>query len=257
MRLKRVLQSLAYGRVPGGKCYCVLCGHRVWRFLPYRDNVYAELLASLRLVGSDVRCFACPRCGSHDRERHLLLYLQATGLLSSMAGKVVVHFAPERRLSHKIAAQNLRSYVRCDLFPSRAGIDRVDLLAMPFPKASVDVLIANHVLEHVSDDMDAVKEICRVLVPGGIAILQTPYSPTLERTFEDPEIREPLHRLRAYGQEDHVRLFGGDVFDRIGKSGLVPETCAHATVLREIDHVEFGVNPEEPFFLFRKPAGIG
>ena len=61
-------------------------------------------MRSLGVVGSDPDHFECPRCGAHDRERHLLLYIRATGLFDKLHGMRVLHFAPERRLWPRIAA---------------------------------------------------------------------------------------------------------------------------------------------------------
>jgi len=206
----------------------------------------------LSLVGSDPEHFECPRCGAHDRERHLFMYLEKTGLLADMRGKSVLHFAPEKRLARCILATRPECYVRCDLYPQTPEIVRVDMLAMQFEAASFDMLIANHVLEHVADDMQALAEIRRVLKVGGYAILQTPYSRTLHRTWEDPGIVEEAARLQAYGQADHVRLYGRDLFDRFSSAGLASRKQEHAELLADIDPIRCGVNPDEPFMLFQR-----
>jgi SAM-dependent methyltransferase len=213
-------------------------------------------MQTLEIVGSDHDHFECPRCGSHDRERHLFMYLRASGMLEAMRGKSVLHFAPEKRLSKRLLAEHPASYIRCDLYPQSDDIVRLDMLAMDMESESIDVLIANHVLEHVDDDRKALSEIGRVLRPGGYAILQTPYSGKLHRTWQDSGIDTDAARLQAYGQADHVRLFGRDIFDRITEAGF--ESCVqkHADVLPEIDPVTTGVNPQEPFFLFRKRKAI-
>jgi SAM-dependent methyltransferase len=206
----------------------------------------------LSMVGSDPDHFECPRCGSHDRERHLLMYLEASGLLAELRGKSVLHFAPEKRLASRILAAQPQLYVRCDLYPQGREIVRVDMLAMEYEAASFDVLIANHVLEHVADDMQALMEIRRVLKVGGYAILQTPYSRKLHKTWEDAGIADDDARLQAYGQADHVRLYGRDIFDRFTSAGLVPRVQEHAKLLADVDVIRFGVNPNEPFMLFQR-----
>jgi SAM-dependent methyltransferase len=208
----------------------------------------------LDMVGSDTENFECPRCGAHDRERHLLLYLRASGVLAELGGKAILHFAPEKRLSRYVCAMGLGRYVPCDLFPQDPQVLRVDMLDMPFADGTFDVVIANHVLEHVDDDARGLAEIHRVLKRGGIAILQTPYSGRLHRTWQDPGIDTPAARLQAYGQEDHVRLFGRDLFDRIVAAGFASDVRRHADLLADVDPVVAGVNAEEPFFLFRKRA---
>lgn len=212
-----------------------------------------RLMRVLDGVGSNVDQFECPRCGAHDRERHLLMYLERMGLLASMQGKSVLHFAPEKRLARRITAIAPSRYVPCDLYPSTPDVQRVDMLEMPFEDKTFDLVIANHVLEHVDDDLKALAEIHRVLKPGGHAILQTPYSEKLHHTWQDPGIDTDAARLQAYGQADHVRLFGRDIFTRFASAGLVSYVQQHDDVLLDTDEVLLGINPKEPFFLFRRP----
>ncbi|MFT3896971.1 MAG: methyltransferase domain-containing protein [Thermomonas sp.] len=253
--LKLMRYALA-GWLPGGRRRCAMCGHSVWRFMPYRDGARGvpPLMAALDGIGSDVEHFECPRCGAHDRERHLLLYMRASGIFDRIRGARVLHFAPERRLSPRIAAALPAEYVRCDLYPSGPDVRKIDIEAMPFADGAFDLAIANHVLEHVDDERKALGEVARVLAPGGFAILQTPYSAMLHGTWRDPGIDTPEARLQAYGQEDHVRLFGRDIFERFAATGFESHVRAHADLLGDVDPDKAGVNPREPFFLFRKPA---
>jgi len=254
MNFLTLTQVVLAGWMPFGQRHCALCGHDVWRFMPYRGGSKASpaLMRVLDAVGSDADNFGCPRCSAHDRERHLLMYLEAAGLLAQMRGKTIVHFAPERRLSRRIAETDPARYVRCDLYPASPDIERIDLLSMGLESGSVDLLIANHVLEHVADDGRALAEIRRVLRVGGYAILQTPYARKLHNTWEDPGIADAAARFQAYGQADHVRLYGRDIFDRFTAAGF--ESCVrqHADLLPDIDAHKFGVNRAEPFFLFRR-----
>jgi SAM-dependent methyltransferase len=204
------------------------------------------------VVGSNLDQFQCPWCGCHDRERHLFMYMTAVGLLPKMAGMSVLHFAPERRLSPRILAANPKHYVQCDLYPQSPDVMQVDMLNMPFENSSFDLSIANHVLEHVSDDQQALAEITRVLKPGGYAILQTPYSWKLHQSWSDPGIDTDEARLQAYGQEDHVRLYGRDIIERFESFGLTARVKQHHETLTQIDATKFGVNESEPFFLFQK-----
>ncbi len=233
---------------------CVLCGRRVGRFLPYEGGKKSvpRLLPALDCVGSDADNFECPYCGAHDRERHLFLYLQAAGLLSNLTGKAVLHLAPERRLPAKILAAGPSCYIRGDLFPSSAEEMRIDIEDMPFEDESFDLFIANHVLEHVNDELAALAEIRRVLKSRGYAVLQTPFSRMLTHTWHDPGINTPKARVQAYGQNDHVRLFGRDIFERIAAAGFESHRAEHDELLSGVDAREFGVNPAEPFFLFRR-----
>ncbi len=257
MMIRRIAKLFGYaiaGWLPGGQRQCLLCGHAVWRFMPYRRGVRSvqPLSRLLSVIGSDVVNFACPRCWAHDRERHLLLYLRASHLLDEIKGKAVLHFAPERHLRTVIEAANPATYVKADLFPTSVDVRRVDMLAMPFDDQSFDFLIANHVLEHVTDDRRALAEIRRVLRIGGYAILQTPYSPRLTRTWQDDGIDTDDARLVAFGQEDHVRLYGRDIFERFASAGLRSLVTRHEELLPDVDAARFGINVLEPFFLFRR-----
>jgi ubiquinone/menaquinone biosynthesis C-methylase UbiE len=97
----------------------------------------------------------------------------------------------------------------------------MDIHKIPFPENHFDVVLCNHVLEHVADDILAMREIRRVLKPGGWAILQVPFfSPVPDVTFEDNTITDPREREKIFGQDDHVRKFGKDYSMRMKRSGL-------------------------------------
>jgi SAM-dependent methyltransferase len=210
------------------------------------------LMSSLNVIGSAVESHECPRCGAHDRERHLLLYMSAVGISSRLHSLDILHFAPERHLSRYIRARNPRSYIPCDLNPREHSIQRANIECIPYASDSFDLVLANHVLEHIDDDLLALSEIRRVLRFGGQAILQTPFSPTLFETWWDAGIVTRAARRHAFGQEDHVRLYGRDLFRRITSSGLISKVRTHEQLLPSICPLEFGVNPLEPFFLFSK-----
>src|SRR5262249_58117692 len=71
---------------------------------------------------------------------------------------------------------------------------------------------------HVSDDRAAISELYRIVAPGGVALILTPYRP-LEPTREDPSVTTPMGRMLAFGQHDHVRLYGADLSDRLREPG--------------------------------------
>jgi SAM-dependent methyltransferase len=233
---------------------CLLCGKHVGRFLPYRGGWRdtPPLMRALQVVGSDLEHYLCPACGGNDRERHILAYLRASGLLDDMRGKSLLHFAPEPRLTPLLERIGLARHVQADLFPAAPGIERIDLLAIPYTDQSFDFVMANHVLEHVADDVGALRELRRVLKPGGRAILQTPFSNVLEYTLCDAGVSTAETRRQLYGQEDHVRLYGRDIFARIASAGFASRVVLHDQALPDVDPGRFGVNRQEPFFLFER-----
>lgn len=160
----------------------------------------------------------CPRCGSLERHRLLWLYFtRRTNLLVDDLD--VLHVAPEYSFEKRLARRHGPRYVTADLDSPLASV-RMDVMGMPFDDASFDVVLCNHVLEHVADDRIAMGEIRRILRPGGWAVLLVPIDPTRESTFEDPAIISPQDRLRHYGQEDHARLYGRDYPDRLRQAGF-------------------------------------
>ncbi len=234
--------------------FCVACNRPVRAFLPYRIGSAAipPLMKAAGVVGSDVDHFSCPKCWAHDRERHLLLYFAKLDFKSMIAGSRVLHFAPEPAIRRFIESAAPSEYVCADLMPDSSEIQRLDLCTLPFDNASFDLLIANHVLEHVDDDGRALMEISRVLSPGGMAVLQTPYASGLSKTICDPAIVDSKLKLQLYGQEDHVRLYGNDIFQRFASFGLESKVHRHRDLFPDSDFRIYGVNPDEPFMLFVK-----
>lgn len=250
----KVLKLIARFNWPRNK-YCVFCEKNVSQFLPYKNGSRGRstFTAAMCVVGSDVDNFSCPWCGSHDRERHLYLYMQKLELFNELTSYDVLHFAPEKLLGELLGQMVKGRYIKADLFPLTPDIKEVDITNMSFDEQGFDLIIANHILEHVDDVSKALHEIYRVLKKGGYCILQTPYSEKLQHTFCDPGINDDFSRFQAYGQEDHVRLFGRDIFDIITESGLESIVKTHDQLLSDIDTVKYGVNAKEPLFLFRRP----
>ena len=239
--------------IPFKSRYCCICTNHILRFVPYRGwNKLPPLMTELRVIGSDVRQFGCPRCGSHDRERHLVLFFKKLGFFDKMARSSIIHFAPEPHLSKLIEGCLPATYVKCDLYPTSPGIKKINILDIPYESKSFDFAIANHVMEHVTDDLAALSELHRVCKIGGLAILQTPYSSKLVSTLADAGIDTDYLKLHIYGQEDHVRLYGSDIFSRFASVGFRSNIVQHKDILLDIDPTLFGVNVDEPLFLFER-----
>ena len=238
--------GVAAGRV------CVFCNGMVEAWLPFRirESDRSAFMKKLQTIGSNVERFSCPHCSSIDRERHLLLFLDRLNIMKRARGGAVLHMSAEYRLRGYIEGHDLGCYVRGDLMPTAEGVQKIDLQNIPYPDETFDLVIFNHMLEHVADAELALRETHRVLKPGGRAICQTPYSPRLSNTFEDPRLQSADDRLFFYGQEDHVRLFGSDIEQYFTAAGFVGRLVPHAEILPDLDPERFGVNEREPFFDF-------
>ena len=198
---------------------CPFCHSRFHRF---EDGGISEpILTETHCIGGGYRHnVTCPRCNSTDRERLLYLFLRTSTPMFSQRLKVL-HVAPEPRLQRILSAQSSLEYITADLFSALVMI-RVDLVKTGIRSNVFDVIICNHVLEHISDDGKAMGELLRILKPDGWAILQVPLSLSLPDTLEDPTVTDPKERRRRYGQEDHVRIYAAhDYRLRLERSGFL------------------------------------
>lgn len=250
--LKKVRNNISKEKIVNK--LCCICDNDVVDFNSYRGGwkEAPPLMSALEMIGSDLDNFSCPLCGAHDRERHLFLYLDRLELLERIKGAEVLHFAPEKRLVKIIERLAPSHYVKADLFPTDPTIEKIDMTSISYDSESFDFVIANHILEHIPDDCKALSELYRVLKHGGIAILQTPFSSKIKSTFQDPGIDNDNSRLHAYGQEDHVRLYGLDIFDRFSSAGFQADIRTHESTLSDLDATIYGINSREPLFLYKK-----
>ena len=192
------------------------------------------------LLGRPEAC--CPGCGALERHRVLWLFIEREFGLDRLRGRML-HIAPEPALERKFAALSALQYVRGDLVPARAGIRRLDVTAIDFPDDAFDVVVINHVLEHVQNDRLAIAELRRVLRPGGVALMQHPRDEARAETYEDPSIVTEADRLEHFGQVDHVRVYGRDFKDRLRAGGFTVETRRYADEVPPAERERFALAP--------------
>ena len=176
----------------------------------------------------------------------------------------MLHIAPEYAFLRRLSQTKGLRYVTGDLDSALAS-QRLDVMDLPFEAASFDFLVCNHVLEHVEDDRLALREIRRVLRPGGWAILMCPVDRRRARTHEDPAAITPEDRHRVFGQSDHLRLYGRDYPDRLAEAGFAvradryldrfDERSIDRLGLRREEDDAFG--EEEVFLCTKRGAGTG
>ncbi len=225
-----------------GKYRCNVCDHRVGHFLPL-SAVHPETDANMKRYGfmHTLETFnplaqSCPFCGATDRDRIYALYLDE--LLAQDFGPEgirIVDFAPIRCLSACIRKKLQRrrgSYRTADLFDPNVD-DQVDLMDMRlYRDGQFDFFICSHVLEHVFDDRKALRELFRVLRPGGSGIVMVPVALDIQQVDEDPSVTDEAERWRRFGQHDHVRLYS--------KPGLLARLRQAGFEVRELGVSHFG-----------------
>ena len=132
---------------------------------------------------------------------------------------------------------------------------KLDVLEMPFADVEYDVVFCNHVMEHVSDDLQAMREIYRVIKPGGWGIIQVPlFYPLPEITYEDSSIVTPAEREKAFDQDDHVRLYGKDYLTRLQSAGFEAEEIWLNQELADAEVKRYALPLDEPIFFVQKPV---
>jgi SAM-dependent methyltransferase len=171
----------------------------------------------------------CPHCSSADRQRLMILYLQdELGIVAKPLR--MLHFAAEYCYFRRFRRMPNVAYIAADLDPPRGAV-RMDITNIALDSDSVDVVICSHVLEHVQEDVQAMRELRRVLRPGGTALIMGPVDYARPSTYEDPTIVTPEARLAAFNQNDHVRIYGADFDDRLREAGFTVDANRYARSL--------------------------
>lgn len=109
-----------------------------------------------------------------------------------------------------------------------------DITDIQYREGTFDYVISNHVLEHIVDEVNTVNEIKRVLKTNGKWIFSFPICTDMT-TYEDSTIVSYEARLKAYGQGDHVRLYGNDYKTRFENYGFVLQIYSPEKELDTID----------------------
>jgi len=219
----------------GSRRYCPVCRSRVRLFKSHGADRRA-----------DVRC---PVCGSLERFRFMWLFLDHRKDLFGSRPLRLLHFAPERVFQDRYRRMPGVEYISADLNPERAMV-QVDISDIQYPDDTFDIIHCSHVLEHVPDDFQAMRQLYRVLRPGGHAIIMVPI--TAKETFEDASITDPAGRLRVFGQHDHLRRYGPDIQQRLSSAGFDVRCVRPQDFLDAEDMATMRIE-DARLFLCRKP----
>ncbi|NQX86374.1 MAG: class I SAM-dependent methyltransferase [Flavobacteriaceae bacterium] len=191
-----------------------------------------------------------PSTLSLERHRLLWLYLKnETDFFSSP--KKVLHFAPEQAFYKRFRKMSHLDYVTTDLESPLADV-KADICNLPFENASFDIILCNHVLEHIPDDTKAMQELYRILKPGGFGVFQIPQDLNRKTTFEDNSITDPKERAKLFGQYDHVRVYGRDYFDKLRSIGFTVEEVNYTHQFSEKEIQKYCLAKGEIIPLVRK-----
>jgi SAM-dependent methyltransferase len=215
------------------KHFCPVCGNRIKGFRPLPES-YVRTASQHRYPYSfdqaetlNYQDYSCPVCGASDRDRLYALYIQGNLAKVATGGAIeILDFAPSasfsRFMKRTLGRSEFRaSYQTADL--SLDGVDvHVDITDMAiYGDNRFDFFICSHILEHVSDDRQALGELYRILRPRGRGILMVPIVLGLNCIDEDPAVLDESERWRRFGQGDHVRLYSKERFmERVTDAGF-------------------------------------
>ena len=174
-----------------------------------------------------------PSTLSLERHRLLWLYLRNETDFFSAPLKVL-HFAPEQAFYKRFKKMKNLEYVTTDLDSPLADV-KADICNLPFSDNAFDIILCNHVLEHIPDDKKAMSELYRILKVGGMGVFQIPQDITRKTTFEDHSITDKKERAKIFGQYDHVRVYGRDYFDKLRRIGFKVDEIDYTFKLSDED----------------------
>lgn len=193
--------------------FCPVCNKDNVKFSPLPD-IYHQNAEKYNFVHfgkgemTSLDTYLCASCGASDRERLYTYWINqqiSTGKLSRFTK--TIHFSPELRLSNFIRSFKIfDDYQTADLTDPNVN-HNVDLLNLPFENDHFDFFICSHILEHVQDDGQAIRELFRITRSNGCGILMAPIIIGLKKTIENTSITSGAERWHFFGQDDHVRLY--------------------------------------------------
>lgn len=247
-KIKVKIKTLIY---KGNTYTCPFCGFNSRALAPVGHDI--PVLIEKHVIGAGRRKAGCYKCGSRDRERLIYTYLKRTINLFDNANKhlKILHIAPEKNLSKSLLDFGFDNYICGDIFTKGYSypehVKNINILNIPYSENTFDLIICNHVFEHIPNDMDAMNELYRVLKDDGKAILQVPISKNTYQTFEDFSIIDPDQREIVFGQFDHLRIYGQDYTERLSSVGFKVEKYNFPEAYNQ-----YGFNKDEDIFIAKK-----
>ena len=232
---------------------CNFCHSSYDQFAPwYPAPADKAALENNQVIAGYGENIICPYCLSTARERLLKAMLDTRFTIDN---KQILHLSPEAPVYRFI--RDRADVIAADYMPGfykgiAPAVQFADATRLGFDDNSFDMVIANHILEHIPDDDRAMREIARVLKPGSPAILQVPFSTALTATLEDRSISDPARQSALFGQKDHVRIYQlNDYLQRLRHAGFTVDYLLYEALQ---PFYQYAIQPGEGFILVRKPG---
>lgn len=245
---KNKIKSLFDFEKENGKYYCNLCENNIFTWKYIGENY--DIFNNRHIIGAGRRRGGCPICKSNDRARFVYYVMREFTQLLYSKDCSILHFAPEYMISKKLRLIHKERYISADIIPGRADII-ADIRHLTFPNETFDYIICNHIMEHIIEEKMAFMEIKRCLKSRGILFFSVPIC--LEQdTYENSLIKTKAERIKYFGQEDHVRLYGKDIIKRIEQYGFNVRMILCSENIDEKDWKKMGLIKDDRVFLCEK-----
>jgi SAM-dependent methyltransferase len=258
---KSLIRRIKLPKYLGSTYRCTVCGTQLSAFKPIwksywrkiEESGYVYPLSAIETFNS--AAYSCPACDASDRERLYALYFDRLFQTFDHRRRYrLVDFAPSRALSRRLKRYPFIEYRSADL-DRRTVDDRVDITDMrPYDDASIDLFLCSHILEHVPQDRNAMREMFRTLRPGALAVVMVPLVHGIDETHEDAAIDTPELRWRYYGSGDHIRQYGkADFVKRLTETGFRVDQLGVA-VFGEAVFESAGIALDSVLYVAHKPT---
>ena len=223
----------------GDAVFCPCCGKRFSGFMDALETLNHSNNTE-RYINT-YKNTICPYCLSMPRHRIVCYYLNDNKQI--VPTNNILMFGAEFSIK-KWFDRNSCHYRTADLFDRYSDI-KIDILNIPFPDESWELIICNHVLEHVPDYKAALKELKRILSKDGFLEITVPTDRNFETVYEDSSICTEEDREKYFGQYDHLRLFGNDFEKILKECGFLVAVVDGSTLPAEIGGVTGPVNYDD------------
>lgn len=221
------VRSLIYH---GDKVECSCCGgmFSLFLFSPY----YAAL---------------CPYCLSIERYRLLCRYL--TEELDFGTREIrLLDVAPTWAFQEYCRRFDSVDYLSVDI-ASPLAMRHMDIRTLDLPSDEFDLLICYHVLEHIDEELKALRELRRVIKPGGRAIIQVPIH--RESTVQREDLTTwQADRILIY--DDHLRAYGKDFGDLLEQAGFSVTVDGFVKNYSREELKRYGLDRTEDLYICKK-----
>ena len=223
----------------GNNVTCPVCGKSYRKFLSYGSSVAHR------------ENVLCPYDLTLERHRAIWLYLNRKTDFFTKPDLTMMHIAPEQCFLDKFKKQENLKYTTGDLVSPIADL-HFDLHDIPLEDNQYEVIFCNHVMEHVKNDLQCMKELYRIMKPGGWGIMQVPIDASRNETYEDWSITSPEEREKHFWQKDHVRLYGLNYPNRLEEAGFRVDVVDLSELMPEEEFVKYRIPKTELVYVVNK-----